>query len=259
MDLSTAVLLCAAGFVGGIISSIVGAASLITFPALLAAGVPPVLASASNCVAMTPSNFVAAWADSRRLPPVRPAFWRVIAITAVGSGIGAWLLMVTPDTSFAKLVPVLIGIATAIFAFSGNVRGWIVRHDEDPALHSARADRIGLVLLGPVSVYSGYFGAGTSIMLLAILSLGPQSDFRAINALKNLLSGITGVVAIVIFIAAGMVVWPQTLAIMTGGVTGGYVGGRLARVIPEVIVRWIVIVIGLTVIVVSVRKYWWGA
>jgi hypothetical protein len=86
-------------------------------------------------------------------------------------------------------VPVLIGVATVLFAFSGNVRGWIVRHGEDPALHSARADRIGLVLLAPVSVYAGYFGAGTSIMLLAILSLGPASDFRSVNALKNLLSG----------------------------------------------------------------------
>ena len=258
MEFSTAVLLSAAGFVGGVISSIVGAASLITFPALLAAGVPPVLASASNCVAMTPSNFVAAWVDSRRLPAFRPAFWRVLAITAVGSAIGAWLLMVTPDTSFEKLVPILIGLATALFAFSGNVRGWIVRHGEDPALHSARADRIGLVLLAPVSVYAGYFGAGTSIMLLAILSLGPASDFRSVNALKNLLSGITGVVAIVIFIVAGMVVWPQTLAMVTGGLTGGYVGGRLARVVPEAIVRWIVIVVGATVTVISVRKYWWG-
>ena len=128
MDFANAAFLTAVGFAGGVVTAIVGAASLLTFPALLAAGVPPVLASASNCVAMTPSNFVAAWVDSRRLPAFRPAFWRVLAITAVGSAIGAWLLMVTPDTSFAKLVPVLIGVATALFAFSGNVRGWIIRH-----------------------------------------------------------------------------------------------------------------------------------
>jgi len=257
LEFSTAVLLSAAGFVGGVISSIVGAASLITFPALLAAGVPPVLASASNCVAMTPSNFVAAWVDSRRLPAFRPAFWRVLAITAVGSAIGAWLLMVTPDTSFEKLVPILIGLATALFAFSGNVRGWIVRHGEDPALHSERADRIGLVLLAPVSVYAGYFGAGTSIMLLAILSLGPASDFRSVNALKNLLSGATGVVAMIIFIAKGMVAWPPTLALLVGALTGGYVGARIARVVPEPLVRWIVIVVGVTVTVVFMRRYWW--
>ena len=258
MDLATAGFLAAAGFAGGIVTAIVGAASLITFPALLAAGLPPVLASASNTVAMTPSNFVAAWVDYRRLPAWRPAFWRVIAIAAVGSTIGAWLLMRTPETSFAKLVPVLIGLATVLFAFAGNVRGWIVRHGEDPALHSARADRIGLVLLAPVAVYAGYFGAGASIMLLAILSLGPASDFRTVNALKNLLSGISSIVAVFIFIVEGMVAWPQTLAMVTGALSGGYIGGRLARVVPAEIVRWIVIAVGATVTAVSVRRYWWS-
>ena len=259
MDLSTAAFLTAVGFAGGIVTAIVGAASLLTFPALLAAGVPPVLASASNCVAMTPSNFVAAWVDYRRLPPFRPAFLRVIAIAAIGSGLGAWLLLVTPDESFQKLVPILIGAATALFAFAGNVRRWIVRHDDDPALHSERADRIGLVLLAPLAVYAGYFGAGVSIVLLAILSLGPKSDFRTVNALKNLLSGTTGVVAMIVFIAKGMVAWPPTLALLTGALTGGYVGGRIARVVPEALVRWIVIVVGATVTAIFMRRYWWPA
>ena len=251
-------MLSAAGFAGGIVTAIVGAASLITFPAMLAAGLPPVLASASNNVAMTPSNFVAAWTDYRRLPAWKPAFWRVLAWVAAGSAFGAWLLMRTPESSFAKLVPLLIGLATALFAFSGSVRGWIVRHGEDPALHSARADRVGVALMAPVAVYAGYFGAGTSIMLLAILSLGPASDFRTVNVLKNLLSGISSIVAVFIFIVGGMVAWPQTLAMATGALTGGYVGGRLARVIPEEIVRWVVIVVGATVTVVSARRYWWN-
>ena len=259
MDLSAAAFLAATGFAGGIVTAIVGAASLITFPALLAAGVPPVLASASNCVAMTPSNFVAAWVDYRRLPAWQPAFWRVIIIVAVGSALGAWLLLVTPETSFSKLVPLLIGLATALFAFAGKIRGWIVRHGEDPTLHSARADRIGLVLLAPVAVYAGYFGAGVSIMLLAIFSLGPAKDFRTVNALKNLLSGTTGVVAMLIFIAKGMVAWPPTLALLTGALTGGYVGGRLARVVPEGVVRWIVIVVGVTVTAVFMHRYWFSA
>jgi len=258
LDLTTAALLSAAGFAGGIVTAIVGAASLITFPAMLAAGLPPVLASASNNVAMTPSNFVAAWVDYRRLPAWKPAFWRVIAVVAAGSAFGAWLLMRTPEASFAKLVPVLIGLATVLFAFAGSVRGWIARHGEDPALHSARADRMGVALLAPVAVYAGYFGAGTSIMLLAILSLGRASDFRTLNVLKNLLSGISSLVAVVIFIVGGMVAWPQTLAMVTGALTGGYVGGRVARVIPAEIVRWIVIVVGTTVTAVSARRYWWN-
>lgn len=258
MDIATASFLAAAGFAGGIVTAIVGAASLITFPALLATGVPPVLASATNTVAMTPSNFVAAWVDYRHLPAWRPAFWRVIAIAAVGSTLGAFLLMRTPEQSFETVVPVLIGLATLLFAFAGNVRRWIFRHGDDPALHSARADRTGLVLLAPVAVYAGYFGAGASIMLLAILSLGPRGDFRTVNVLKNLLSGICSIVAVGIFIVGGMVAWPQTLAMVAGALTGGYVGGRLARVVPATLVRWIVIVVGATVTVVYGRRYWLG-
>lgn len=259
MDIATASFLAAAGFAGGIVTAIVGGASLITFPAMLAAGVPPVLASASNTVAMTPSNFVAAWVDYRHLPAWKPAFWRVIAIAAAGSTVGAFLLMRTPEQSFAKLVPVLIGLATALFAFAGHVRKWIVRHGDDPALHSARADRLGVVLLAPVAVYAGYFGAGASIMLLAILSLGPASDFRTVNVLKNLLSGISSIVAVAIFVVGGIVAWPQTLAMVAGGLAGGYAGGRLARVIPAILVRWLVIVVGTTVTVVYGRRYWLGA
>jgi uncharacterized membrane protein YfcA len=206
---------------------------------------------------MTPSNFVA---RVGRLP----------SSAAVQAGVPSrdryrrdrkrpWRMAadVTPDASFAKLVPLLIGAATALFAFSGNVRRWIVRHDDDAALHSARADRVGLVLLGPLAVYAGYFGAGVGIVLLAILSLGPRSDFRTVNALKNLLSGATGVVAMIIFIAKGMVAWPPTLALLVGALTGGYVGARIARVVPEPLVRWIVIVVGVTVTVVFMRRYWW--
>lgn len=259
MDFATVALLSGAGFAGGIVTAIVGAASLITFPAMLAAGLPPVLASASNNVAMTPSNFVAAWVDYRRLPPWKPAFWCVMLVVAAGSALGAWLLMHTPESSFAKLVPVLIGLATALFAFADTVRGWIARHGEDPALHSARADRIGVAALALVAVYAGYFGGGTSIMLLALLSLGPARDFRSINVLKNLLSGISSTVAVLIFVVGGMVAWPQTLALATGALTGGYVGGRLARVIGAETVRWVVIGVGATVTLASARRYWWGA
>jgi uncharacterized protein len=258
VDTATIALMAATGLVGGIISAIVGAASLLTFPALLAAGLSPVVASASNTVAMTPCNFVAAWADSRRLPAWKPAFRRVLVIAAVGSTIGALLLMWTPEQSFTKLIPVLIGLATALFAFADPLRRWIFRHSDDPALHSAQAYRLGEMLMAPICVYSGYFGAGTSVMLLAILSLGPPSDFRTINALKNLLSGISSVVAVFIFIAGGMVVWPHTLAMGAGGLAGGYVGARLVRVVPERVVRWVVIVVGAAVTVVCARKYWFG-
>ncbi len=258
MDAATILLLAGAGVAGGIVTAVVGGSSLITFPAMLAAGLPPLVAVASNTVALTPSTFVAAATDYRRLPAWRPEFHRVVGVSLAGSGAGALLLILTPERALMALVPVLIGLATAIFAFSGRIRSWLWRHGDDPQLHSARADRLGLILLVPTSVYAGYFGAGASVMLLAILSLGHTGDFRTVNVLKNLLSGLTGVVAVVIFIATGMVAWPHTLAMAAGALAGGYAGARLARVIPARLVRWLVIVVGCAFTVIYARRHWDG-
>jgi hypothetical protein len=259
MDAATILLLAAAGLAGGMVTAIIGGASLITFPAMLAAGLPPVIAAASNTVALTPSNFVAAATDYRRLPVWKPMFYLVIAVSMIGSGAGALLLIFTPERAFMAVVPLLIGMTTVLFAFAGRIRAWIFRHDHDPAVHSARADRLGLVLLAPIAVYVGYFGAGASVMLLAILSLGHTGDFRTVNVLKNLLSGLTSVIAVVVFVASGTVAWPHTLVMAAGALLGGYAGGRLARVVPEPVVRWIVIAIGCILTVVFARRHWWGA
>jgi hypothetical protein len=256
MDTTTALLLLAAGFAGGIVTAIVGGASLITFPALLAAGLPPVIAVASNAVATTPASFAAAVTDRRWLPEWQPEFWRVIAVAMVGSGAGALLLIFTPERALMTLVPLLIGMATAVFALAGRIRAWIFRHAADPAVHSARADRLGLVLLAPTAIYIGYFGAGGAVMLLAILSLGHDRDFRTANALKNLLAGVSAVIAVAIFVVSGSVAWPQTIAMMAGAFAGGYAGARLARVIPARFVRVIVIVVGCIVTVVYAQRYW---
>jgi uncharacterized membrane protein YfcA len=258
MDAASMLLLAGAGLAGGTVTAMVGGASLITFPALLAAGLPPVIAAASNTVAMTPSNFVAAAADYKRLPGWKPAFHRITIISLVGSAIGAWLLLSTPERAFMAMVPLLIGVATLLFAFSRQIRRWTFRHGDDPAIHSARADRIGLMLLAPVAVYVGYFGAGAGIMLMAILSLGHTGDFRTVNALKNLIGGFMSVVAIGIFIFTGMVAWPQALAMGVGAVCGGFLGERLVRVVPGPVVRWVVIVVGCAVTATYGYRYWFA-
>jgi hypothetical protein len=258
MDPATILLLAGVGFTGGIVTAIVGGSSLITFPAMLAAGLPPLIAVASNTVALTPSNFVAAATDYRRLPAWKPEFYRVIAVSLIGSGAGALLLILTPEKAFMALVPLLIGLATALFAFAGRIRAWIFRHGDDAQMHSARADRLGLILLAPTAVYAGYFGAGVSVMLLAILSLGHTGDFRTVNVLKNLLSGVTSVIAVVVFVVTGMVAWPPTLAMAAGALAGGYAGARLARVIPAGLVRWLVIVVGCTFTAIYARRHWGG-
>jgi uncharacterized membrane protein YfcA len=259
MDLWTGLMLSGAGLAGGVVTAVVGGSSLITFPAMLAAGLPPVIASTSNTIALTPSNFVAAAADFERMPKGRASFYAA-AFVSLGGGIaGALLLLWTPERAFMGLIPVLIGAATLLFALAGPIRAWIFRHADDPAARSARADRLGLVLLAPVAVYGGYFGAGMSVMLLAILSLGAAADFRAINVLKNLLSGGISLVAVAVYLIQGAVSWPETLAMMAGALAGGIAGGRLVRVIPARLLYWTVVVAGCFFTALFARRYWWGA
>ena len=256
METATLALLLGAGIAGGVVTAMVGGASLITFPALLAVGLPPVVASASNSVAMAPSNLMAAFADLDRIPRWRVAFAWTVLLAALGSAVGAWLLFITPERVFMRAVPVFIGAATLLFAFQAAVKDWIALHDDDESLRTARADRIGVVLLAPVAVYVGYFGAGAGVMLLAILSLGEHGDFRAVNVLKNLLGTAMSVVAAAMFIVGGLVEWPQALAMGTGGLVGGYAGGRLVRHIPAEAVRWAVIGVGCVLTFVYARRYW---
>src|SRR6266850_586412 len=237
MDVQTGLLLFGAGVAGGIVTAMVGGASLITFPALLAGGLPAVVANASNTVALTPGNLVAALADVERLPPWDRSLLGVAGVCAAGSVAGA--------------VPLLIGFATLLFALSGRIRAWIVSR-------AATSDGTGsaALLFAPVAVYGGYFGAGMSVMLLAILSVSRPGDFRTINVIKNLLSGLTSAVAVVVFVLQGVVAWPPTVVVMAGAVLGGFAGGRLVRVVSPDLMRWIVIVVGTILTVVYARRYW---
>jgi len=258
MDTATVAWLFGAGLAGGVITSVVGGSSLITFPAMLAVGLPPVAAAASNTVSMTPSNFIAAMADYKKLPQWRPAFAWIVVISIIGSGFGAWLLFLTPERVFMAAVPVLIACATLLFAIQGPLKRWTLLHSDDPALHTARADRIGLVLLTPVAIYIGYFGAAAGVMLLAILSLGDHGDFRTVNALKNLIGGAMGIVAAVIFIVSGLVDWPHAIVMGIGGSIGGYTGGRMVRVVPARLLRYLVIGAGCAITMIYARRYWFG-
>jgi uncharacterized membrane protein YfcA len=252
MDAQSALLLFTAGLAGGVVTAMVGGASLITFPALLAAGLPAVVANATSTVALTPSNLVAGFADLERMPRWDRSFAGLALVAVVGSVAGAVLLLATPEKAFIAAVPLLIGLATILFAFSGRIRLWIVSR----ATGGAPSRGWSTLLFVPVAVYGGYFGAGMSVMILALLSVSRTDEFRTANVIKNLLSGLTSLVAVVVFVATGVVAWPPALAVMAGATLGGFLGGRLARVLPPVLMRWIVIVVGTTLTAVYARRYW---
>jgi len=252
VDNHTGLLLFAAGLAGGIVTAMVGGASLICFPALLAAGLPPIVANASSTVALTPGNLVAGFSDLERMPRWDRTFASLALIAVAGSVAGAALLLATPEKAFTAVVPLLIGFATILFALSGRIRLWILSRTADRVPSAGWSN----VLFVPVAVYGGYFGAGMSVMILAILSVSRADEFRTANVIKNLLSGLTSFVAVVVFVLQGMVAWPPTLVVMAGAVIGGFLGGRLARVLPPELLRWIVITVGTALTLIYARRYW---
>jgi hypothetical protein len=256
MDGQSGLMLFGAGLVGGVVTAIVGGASLITFPALLAAGLPAIVANASNAVALTPGNLAAGLSDLERLPRWDRSFLGLIAVCAAGSVAGAALLLATPEKAFTAVVPLLVGGATALFAFSDHLRRWTLsRATPAPAGRDA-SGRLSILLFAPAAVYGGYFGAGLSVILLALLSVSRGEEFRSTNVIKNLLSALTSLVAVVVFIAQGVVAWAPTMAMMGGALAGGYLGGRLARVLSPGLVRWVVIAVGSILTAVYAWRYW---
>lgn len=252
MDGQSALLLFGAGLAGGVVTAMVGGASLITFPALLAAGLPAVIANVSSTVALTPGNVVAGLADLERMPRWDRSFATLALIAIVGSVGGAALLLATPEKAFTAAVPLLIGFATILFALSGWIRLWIASR----AAGGVPSPGWSHLLFAPVAVYGGYFGAGMSVMILAVMSVSRTDEFRTANVIKNLLSGLTSFVAVVVFVVQGMVAWLPTLAVMAGAAIGGLVGGRLVRVLPAEVMRWIVITVGSALTLFYARRNW---
>ena len=256
MEVLTALALAALGLAGGVITAIVGGSSLIIFPAMLAAGLPPILANTSSTVAMTPSNLVAALADRESIPPWDRSFVGLMIVALLGSVSGAILLLYTSEAAFTALVPLLVGGATLLFAFADHIKRFAGRHARPLTVAGGASDAARVVMFVPIAIYGGYFGAAMGVMLLSILALGHESDFRRINAIKNILGSLVSVVAVAIFVWRGAVVWPQALAVMAGATIGGYLGGRLVRVMPTALFRWIVIIVGAGLALVYAWRYW---
>src|SRR5262245_812367 len=258
MDLST-LMLIAAGGAGGTISALVGGAAIVTYPALIRAGLPPGVATASNLLALIPGNFLASLYDRKQLPPLDRAFAGLLLSSLAAAGVGALLLMVTPERLFAALVPALLGFATVLFAYAGRISDWLRRRAAQRAAQSPDAKHhwggIAAALL-PVSVYTGYFGAGAGVMLLAVLSIGTGGDYRSANVTKNLVTSLNSVVAAIIFIVQGKVAWPATLAMMAGALGGALIGARLAQIVPREVMRVIVVVVGALLTVAFAWRYW---
>ncbi len=251
VSLSQIALLAIAGFAAGAINAAAGGGSFFSFAALVAVGLPALDANATSAAALAPSN-VAIAAGYRS--EVREHFRDVIAfsvIGVIGGAVGAFALIWMGDAGFRPLVPWLLLAATLLFAFSAQIRAATASWSGKKSM-LATAVAYGVMAL--VSTYGGFFGAGMGIMMLAALSILESGDYNRANAIKNIMAMVIQAISAGILIASGLVHWPQGLVTMGSSVVGGYLGARLARRIPQNIIRAGVVTAGAALTIVFFFK-----
>jgi uncharacterized protein len=253
MDIFHTILLVAAGVAGGIISSLVGGAALVTYPTLLSVGLSPVIATVCNLVALTPGNFLAALYDRGQLPPLDRAFIGLVVASLTGALAGALVLLVTPERVFAYFVPVLMAFATVLFAYAGRISTWLRAR---AAAQNTQRWSHSMGVIFPVSFYGGYFGAGVGVLLIGVLSIGTGGDYRSANTTKNLVTSLNSFVAAGVFVSQGAVQWHPTLMMMAGALVGALIGARLAQIVPHAVMRVAVTAVGALLTAVFAWRYW---
>lgn len=242
MDLLRYALLFGAAFFAGAVNSIAGGGSVVSFPVMLWAGIPPVIANATNNVALFPGYAASANGYRDELKTADRDLLRFLGPAVAGGGVGAYLLLHTPSHTFETIAPYLVLFATLLLAGHDLMLRRFHRTGD------ARSHRwwAGALLADlAMSVYGGYFGAGLGILLLATLSLMGFTDLHHMNAVKAVLSMAIVAVALVYFAVNGAVWWSVGVVMAVGAALGGYAGARTARRFDEASVRRVVVVIGL--------------
>ncbi|HET8700358.1 MAG TPA: sulfite exporter TauE/SafE family protein [Nitrococcus sp.] len=232
-------LLLVAAFLAGALNAAAGGGSFLTLPALIVAGLPPVAANATGTVALLPGYIsgTLGFREDMRMPSGL-SLRSLVVMSLAGGAAGAGLLLLTPNKTFDVMIPWLLLIATAAFAFG-------------PRLSSTGGVRSTIGLPVPalsiflVAVYGGYFNGGLGIALLALFSLLGLADLNAANGLKNLVSALLTAIAVVVYACGGTISWPEALIMMAAATVGSYLGARAVRRMEPTYVRYGIVMIGL--------------
>jgi uncharacterized membrane protein YfcA len=229
-------LICTA-FAAGIINSVAGGGSFLTFPALVFTGVPSITANASSTLALLPGTMASAWAyrsDFRKTErlPVLP----MVIVSLAGGIAGALLLLYTPQRTFDSVLPWLMLAAALLFAFGPRISPLLKR-----AVHIGPVTVIIIQFL--IGIYGGYFGGAIGIVMLAVWSVFGMTDIHVMNANKTVLAGVMNGIAVVLFIVAHKIWWPQTLAMLVAAIIGGTIGAHSAKRVDQKYLRVAIIVI----------------
>ena len=253
LDLSLADhgLAAAAALGAGFVNAVAGGGTLISFPILVALGVPNVRANVTNAVALCPGYFGGTYAQRADLKAQKALARQLIVPAGVGGLVGSILLVVSPEKLFRSLVPFLILGACALLGLQDAIKAKLPKRTADATQH-----RAGPALLGTVfaaCVYGGYFGAGLGIITMAVLGFALSDPMPRLNALKQLISASTNVVAAAFFVTSGRVAWTLVAAMAPASLIGGQIGGRVAGRIPAKLLRSLVIAFGIAVAINALR------
>jgi uncharacterized membrane protein YfcA len=245
-------LLAGAGVVAGAVNAAVGSGTLLTYPLLLASGLPPVVANGTNSLGVAPGGLSAAWVYRGELEG-RKKQVRLMALTGcIGAVVGALLVIALPARVFEVVVPWLIISACALVLVQPALQRWLRSRGIDPTSLPRRA--LIPVLLG-IGVYAGYFGAAQGVILMAALGTMYDADLQRSNAVKNIVGGLSNVLAAGVFALAGVVMWAPALALAVGSTLGGLIGAPFARRLPEPVLRGLIVVVGLVAATVSIVRH----
>lgn len=244
MGAGTLGLLALAGLVAGAVNAVAGGGSLLLFPALLAAGLPPLAANVTNTLAVWPGYVGTVAGYREELRGDRPAVLALGVTGLAGGGVGAGLLLLTGPAAFEAVVPFLVIAAAVLLGVQPRIADAVRRLPgsagglRSPLLHAA---------LLAAAVYGGYFGGALGVVLLAVLAVLLTRDLREVNALRSVVSLLVNTVALVVFAAFGPVHWTAVAVTAPAAVLGGYLGARGARQLPVPVLRWAVVTVGVTV------------
>lgn len=242
-----------AGMLAGGLNAVAGGGSFFSFPTLLFVGVPAIQANATSATALLPGSLTSILPYRRDLAQEKREVLLFSIVSAAGGGIGAILLSKTPPAIFEGMIPYLMLLATIIFA-AGSRLGAAIRRmlgrTESLKAEAQQSASLGtlstvLTIQFALALYGGFFGAGVSIMILAVLSLLGMTNIHAMNALKVVLASVTNTVAVIAFALLHLIFWPQAIVMAIGAALGGWGGATLAHAIPPRAIRWFVIAVGI--------------
>jgi uncharacterized protein len=243
------VLVGIAAVAAGAINALAGGGTLITFPMLLAIGVPPIAANVTNTVALCPGFMGGILAQIKDLSGQRRRFWVFLSASATGGVVGSILLLRTGERAFMAIVPFLILTASCLLAVQGLIRIWLVRRSTKLEIKS-KSEIWAVILVGLAAIYGGYFGVAMSVVVLSLLGLMINDTLTRLNAIKQTVAFGANGAAAVLFIFSGKIVWLIAFVMAAGALIGGTLGGRLAGRIKPDTLRWTVVSIGIILAII---------